>query len=175
MQTTEKKPEEDTFTIENARIGYQAAIEMWAHCGDEAWSRFNVMLVAHSILIAIAGSALLKDAPLVSLTFVLSAAGIVLSALWAIMMERAFAYQNYFLISARDIEESGGMAPITTISRGKNFQDIESFLEQKSRRSLGRFRKSVHKHIYAEKASYMVITVFGVIYLALSAVGVVIG
>ena len=171
----DKGIEEKGYKIENIRIGYQTAIEMWAHCGDEAWSRFNVMLVAHSILIAIAGSALLRDSPLIYLTFILSAAGLFLSILWGIMMERAFAYQNYFLLSARDIEENGSMAPIETISKGKKFETIEDFLGHKGKPLSGGFRKWIHKNVPAEKASYLVITIFGLIYLALIVVGIVIG
>ena len=170
-----KEMEEKNYTAENNRIGYQAAIDMWAHCGDEAWSRFNVMLVAHSILIAIAGSALLKDKPLILLTFILSVAGMFLSFLWAIMMERAFAYQNYFLYSARDFEENESVDPVKTIFKGKSFENIEEYLGQRSRTSAGRIRKWIHKNIYAEKASYLVISIFGLIYLALMVVGCVIG
>ncbi|MBA3011051.1 MAG: hypothetical protein KJ658_08020 [Proteobacteria bacterium] len=165
MSDNKEKKTEDN--IENIRIGYQSAIDMWAHCGDEAWSRFNVMLVAHGILIAIAGSALLKNPPFIILTLILTIAGLFLSFLWVIMMERAFAYQSYFLFVARDFEENGTMAPVETILEGRKFDDIETFLSSKGRPMPGKLLKWIHKKISAENASYLVILIFTLIYLAL--------
>jgi len=38
---------------ENAKVGYQVAIELWIYEGELVWSKFNVMLVANSIVLAL--------------------------------------------------------------------------------------------------------------------------
>ena len=156
----------------NIRIGYQMAIEMWAHCGDEVWSRFNSMLVAHSIIVYAGISALLENPPFKNLIYILSVAGIVICFLWAIMMERAFAYQDYYLFTARDWEESasGELAPIKTISVGRDFRHVGKNSDIKE----GCF-DCISKwflHINAKRASIYVIVVFEVLYIFLFIFGI---
>jgi len=35
----------------DARVGYESAINLWVYQGEQIWARFNVMLVANSIMI----------------------------------------------------------------------------------------------------------------------------
>lgn len=165
MFEKEKEELNGTTETENARMGYQMAIGMWAHCGDEVWSRFNVMLVAHSVIVAVIGSAILNKNPSMTLAIVLSITGLLFCILWAIMMERAFAYQNYFLFSARELEESGAVTPVKTISRGKDFGRIDEILGLKKGTLLSDIRQWLHRNINAQKASYLVIGIFGIIYI----------
>ena len=46
---------DDKNTLENARVGYTKAVDLWIYMGGEVWSRFNVMLVANSIVLAAVG------------------------------------------------------------------------------------------------------------------------
>ena len=50
-------PENQSLT-ENARAGYQAAIDLWTFSSAQGWERFNIMLTANSILIAAIGLSL---------------------------------------------------------------------------------------------------------------------
>lgn len=167
MAEQEEKNQKMTNSVDNVRVGYQSAVEMWAHCGDEVWARFNVMLIAHSIIVAIGGSALLRTPRLTLLTIVVSIAGFLLCILWAIMMERAFAYQNYYLFKARELEEKGYIEPINAISQGKDFEKIEEVTGLTEGVLLSCIRKWLHKNVSAQKASYIVIGIFGTIYIIL--------
>jgi hypothetical protein len=165
MDKKKKVGIKETDKSENIRMGYQTAIEMWAHCGNEVWSRFNVMVVSHSIIIAVTGAAFLKKNPSMVLAFVLASAGLILCILWVIMMERAFAYQNYYLFSARKFEESEAVAPVKIISKGKDFSTIDELLGINKGCLLSPIRRWLHRTINAQKASYLVISMFGIIYI----------
>jgi len=84
---------------EDARVGYQVAVSLWTYEGEQNWARFNVMLVANSIIIAVLGlaatSQLSNQGSLGPLSVVLSVVGLLLSAAWFLITVRGFDYQKY--------------------------------------------------------------------------------
>ena len=117
--------DEDT---ENLRIGYQTAVQLWASQSEQLWSGFNAMVVANSIILGAIGLLLTnKEAPL-ALKISLPAVGIVLSIAWLAIVKRHFHYQDYYINSARELEERDDLQPIKTVSRGARFARHEELL-----------------------------------------------
>ncbi len=108
-----------------ALIGYQAAIDLWTYQGEQWWARFNIMLLANSIVVAAVTLVLTspgKDLPWVVLTRVLSLAlpvgGLVLGLLWLMLIKREIVYADYYLWSARELEHKHLRDAVVTVSRG---------------------------------------------------------
>lgn len=111
----------DATQTEDARTGYQAAVDLWTYEGEQNWARFNVMLVANSIIIAVLGLTLTSQERLASMSIVLSIVGLILCAAWFVITKRGFDYQNYYVMSARELEERFLSNVIETASRGGTF------------------------------------------------------
>jgi hypothetical protein len=111
----------DATKIENARIGYQVAVGLWIYEGDENWARFNVMLVANSIILGVIGLVVTSAQPKLSISFLMSIVGLILCVSWSLITKRGFDYQNYYVKSARELEERFLAQVLKTVSRGSVF------------------------------------------------------
>lgn len=109
--------------IEGARVGYRAAIDLWIQQADHIWDVFNVMLVANGIIIGAIALNITRDHPRTEFTVLLSVFGVVLSLAWLIRMARAYDYLEYYIHSARELEENYLSDPVRTVSRGSDFGD----------------------------------------------------
>jgi hypothetical protein len=150
--------------IETAHVGYQVAVSLWSHAGNEVWTRFNMMLVANSIIIAVIGIALSAQRNLNLLTASMSATGIALCIAWYLITKRGFAYQVYYLFSAREIEEQYLSNTIHTMSRGGPFgygKPINLTIDNKPM-TFQMDRTS--RLLSAQKGAYLTVLVFVVIY-----------
>lgn len=106
--------------LENARTGYQAAVNLWTVEGQTFWAKFNAMLVANSILLASIGfSASRQNVPPRFITMLLPIIGIVLSIVWLCMTARSYAFDKYWIYSARELEQR--LHPVKTALRGRTF------------------------------------------------------
>lgn len=123
-----KKPKENTNTEEsitnkpsedNARIGYQVAVDLWAYEGASVWSRFNSMVLANSIFFAGIILLVLDNGSYDYLIKLLTIAGILLCILWFLLNERGFSYHNYYALSARELEND--LPGVKTVKDGKKF------------------------------------------------------
>ena len=103
---------------QSALVGYQTAITLWTYEGSQNWARFNVMLVANSIVMAVLGLTLTSGQSLLVATLILSVVGMVVCAAWFLMTKRGFDTQKYYTRAAREIEETYLAGTITTVSRG---------------------------------------------------------
>jgi hypothetical protein len=108
----------DAARRENALIGYQMAISIFTYQGEQAWTRFNVMLFANSIVIAVIGLAITGPQQLVIFAKLLSIVGLLLCGIWFALMEREAKYSDYYILSARELEEKYLSDPVETLSRG---------------------------------------------------------
>jgi len=109
--------------LENARVGYQAALDLWNTQAQPASSRFNVMVVANSIILGTIGLAIAysRSFPLF-FTQGLSLVGIVLWLVWLHAHWRASQYNNYLALSARELENYLSDS-VVTVSRGASFSE----------------------------------------------------
>lgn len=103
---------------ENALIGYQMAISIFIYQGEQAWTRFNIMLFANSIVIAVIGLAITSNPQQVVFARLLSIVGLLLCGIWFVLMQREAKYSDYYILSARELEEKYLSDPVKTVSRG---------------------------------------------------------
>ncbi|MBI3241633.1 MAG: hypothetical protein HYZ49_05000 [Chloroflexi bacterium] len=102
---------------DDIRTAYQSAIDMASHEGDGVWARFNVILVANSILL-LALTTATRQLP-ENWDAILSLAGIVLCIMWLLLMKRGFTYETYYVITARVLEQKLANGSVRTLSNGK--------------------------------------------------------
>ena len=113
-------------TLENARVGYQVAADLQTSEQETLWSKFNTLVLANSIILASIGlcmTASRTSRDLILFSIMLSFVGMVLCFLWFSIMKRGFEYHNYWLFSARELEEQYLSHPVQTFSRGEKFAD----------------------------------------------------
>ncbi len=118
------KGSQDEELLENARIAYRVAVQLWTYEGTAAWNRFNVMLVANSILVGVAASALVSNARTEWLLW-FPIAGIALCAPWWAILRRGMGYQFHYTYSARCLEELLH-EPMRTVRDGRKLSEGES-------------------------------------------------
>lgn len=109
--------------LENARVGYQATLNMWTAKTRMIWSRFNMMIVANSIILgAISLTIGSSHPPSTSFTQALCLLGLAVSLAWLPTHRRACQHSNYLLCTARELENYLA-DPVVTISRGAAFSE----------------------------------------------------
>ena len=157
----------DEQQIENARVGYQVATSLWSSRAGEFWSQFNAMLTANSIVLAAATVAVISQQPLLLLSLGVPFAGLALCASWLVLHTRAVGYNEYWVNSARELEEQFLNNPVRTLSRGGFFADgqtVNLLIDGKPKPLrmpwIGRMFRVRH-------AVRLVIAVFTVMYLAI--------
>ncbi len=111
----------DQDTLEEIKVGYQKAIDLWTYEGQLIWARFNAMLVANTIIVTILGFFANKKTTPHSITIVLSTSGVLLCLTWYVMMKRGFSYYKYWIFSARELEQQ--LSALKTVSRGGAFAE----------------------------------------------------
>lgn len=111
--------------MEQSLAGYQTAIRLWTHEAAQNWSRFNMLLVVNSILIAVLGLTLTESSLMVA-TLVIGVVGMVVGAVWFLLTRRSFAWQAFYRKSAQEIEENQLGGAVTLLARGEEFDDGEA-------------------------------------------------
>ena len=127
-----KKPKDNTNTEEsinnkpsgdNAGIGYQVAVDLWAYEGASVWSRFNAMVLANSIFFAGIILLVMDNGSYDNFIKLMTIAGILLCILWFLLNERGFSYHNYYISSARELEKD--LPGVKIVKDGQKFSDGE--------------------------------------------------
>lgn len=109
--------------MENVRVGYQTAVQLWAHEGNVNWASFNVMIIANSVFVATLGLILTNEDSSIMTGIVLSILGLTVCGAWYLISKRGFDLQEYFVMSARELEEKFLAPEVQTSSRGGTFTD----------------------------------------------------
>jgi hypothetical protein len=161
---TEPKPQDE---IESARIGYEVATNLWIYEGETFWSKFNSLLVANSIILGSIVLLMTVTDRLRILNLGMPIIGIILCFVWSIITRRGLEYYRYWIFSAREIEERFLKGSVQTVSRGGDFADgkeVEIKIGDKNKP----FKMSRYGRLLkVERTSYLIITLFAVLYLAL--------
>lgn len=96
----------DSVQKEDARIGYQVAVNLWIYQGQLNWHRFDIMLVANSIIIAGIVVSFSSQSGVPSLfANLLPIVGLFLCSVWAHITARGFVYHKYWSSQARILEQ----------------------------------------------------------------------
>jgi hypothetical protein len=91
-----KEKTSDSAELENARVGYQAALDHVAFYGEKIWAIFNAMIVANSIVVA--GVVVILSQPTLKiLKMLLPVIGLLLCASWFLLVKRAHEFSAYYL------------------------------------------------------------------------------
>ena len=153
--------------LKNARVGYQVAANICFQSGALVWSQFNVLLVANSIIIVAIGMAMTSSTPDKYPIFLIlmPGLGICLCIFWLLIMIRGTKQYDYYMYSARELEEKYLSNPIKTLSRGGDFLQGENIkIEIKQRSDLESYKLNVLGKLPMRYASIVVIVIFGIIY-----------
>jgi hypothetical protein len=159
-----RPPEE---RLENARVGYQAALNLWNTQVRFAWSRLNAMTVANGVILATIGLASVFSRLFPPFfTEALSLVGIVLCLFWLHSHSHSSQYSRYLLLSACELE-SHLRDPVSTVSRGALFSEGNEVTlmidNEKKKLRLGWLPRLAG----TDSFSYLVIVTFLVLYIFL--------
>jgi hypothetical protein len=148
---------------ENARTGYQVAVNLWVYEGTTIWAKFTAMVYANTILLATLGLLITSNraSELALFRIALAGLGLSLCASWIFLTVRSFATYKYWIFSARELENY--LSPVQTVSRGGSFADGKrvTFTTTPAKElqlgTLARWR--------IEGLSYFIIVVFALVYV----------
>jgi hypothetical protein len=155
--------------LENARVGYQAALSIWVARTRMIWSRFNMMTVANSIILGAISLTIGSNHPLSTFfTRALCLVGLVVSLMWLPAHQRACQHNSYLHSSARELE-SYLADPVVTISRGTTFSEGNevTLTIEGERRNLRLSWLTRIQLAKTESFSDLVIAMFAILYGAL--------
>jgi hypothetical protein len=95
----------DPVVLENARVGYEVAVQLWTYQGSLIWNRFNIMLTANSVIVSVIGVLLSSESRLTGFAVLLPIVGLVMCLVWTLLAARGFVYHGYWASRARELEE----------------------------------------------------------------------
>lgn len=156
---------------EDARVGYQAALELARSEAGLNWARFNAMVLANSIVIAMISLVLTSEKHIAHLVLILCATGLGLCGVWFLLMARGFGFERYYILSARELEEQHLKDQIKTVSRGGDFADKGSATLKISGKDFP-CCMGAGGGLRARTSSYVTIVIFALLYLALAFINV---
>jgi hypothetical protein len=157
--------------LENARVGYQAAIDLWINQGSQGWARFNVMLVVNTIIIASIGFAGASQQQQPLLKFLLPIAGFLICAVWFILIRRESAYSDYWVMCARELEEKHLSDPVEIISRGGRFAEGDIVNIEITGQSTEWQMNPLARALRARAAADWMVVILAILYIAIIAQG----
>ena len=115
--------EEENKQDQDARVGYQVAMNIDLHEEQQIFSRSNAMLVANGLLVASLGLSLDKPIKLcirdysIPLSLITSIAGLLLCFIWCCLIARTSIKATYWIAQARELERK--LSPtVRTLDKG---------------------------------------------------------
>jgi len=159
---------------EDARVGYQVAVDLAIKEENLFWAQFNAILIANSIFITAISFIICKNCAdlkdqMPELLEFMAIIGMVLCILWFLLTKRRLSYHKYYLFSAREIEHE--LQLIRTILRGRDFSEgnpVGFRIDNKNEKAKYElFQLPLFGRLRIEYWSYLVIAIFFLIYLYL--------
>jgi hypothetical protein len=105
MANTDSDKNKDDARRQYACTAYQVAANLYMQENAVTWSRFSIMVVASSIIVAATGDAASPDNQLYLLAMFLPIAGLILCGIWWYMTKRGFDYHDSWRKDAQKLEE----------------------------------------------------------------------
>ncbi len=153
--------------IENVRIGYQVATNLWSSRAAELWSQFSALVTANSIVLAATTLAINSPNPPQILSIGMPIVGLILCTLWFFIHSRGAGYTYYWALCARELEEKHLSESLNMISRGGSLSRGKE-IDFEFKNSTIPFRmRLMGRMIRVESLAYLVIAVFSAMYLGL--------
>ena len=107
------------------RLAYQASIQLSSSNAEVIWGIFNAMLLANTIVVGAATLTLSAERITPIVPAILAILGLVTSAFWFFLVKRARSYTDYFILAAREMEETYFAPRISLLARGGQFAQGE--------------------------------------------------
>ncbi len=123
MNTKIENNEIENNETENIRTMFQAAIDLSISNAQGVWEIHNVMLLANTILIGTSTLLLNNNTTPKIISLLISVVGLVIVFLWFVQARRARKYADYYILSAREIEEKYFESHLNMLERGGRFSD----------------------------------------------------
>jgi len=108
----------DSEAIKNIRVGYQVAVNLWTYQGTLNWNRYNIMLIANSVIISAISIIISSSGSSAAYAKWLLCAGLIFCVLWIFITGRGFAYRDHWSSNARELE-TYFQNLVTTVSGAK--------------------------------------------------------
>jgi hypothetical protein len=157
----------DEQEVEDARVGYQVATSLRTSRADELWSQFNGIMTANAIILAATFVSSNDPESDRILRIGMPIVGLILTAFWLVLHARGTSYSQYYLLSARELEEKYLGDTVRTLSRGGKLakgEEVELYIGGQAMK----IRMSLPARLFrVRNSAYLVILAFAGIYLAL--------
>lgn len=144
---------------------YESAVQLSISNAQGVWEIHNSMLLVNSILIGLV--MLIIDRPVYGhvLGIIFPCLGVIINFVWLCLVIRARRYADYFVLSAREIENRSFAEPSQLLTRGARFASGESvsFSFGDSTRSIKMGRLAKLGRVIT--SSLILVCSFGVIYI----------
>ena len=83
--------------------GLHTALKLYDHSGQVTWSRYNIMLLANSLIVTSISMLIASANSGRVLILAMSLIGCVFCFVWSVISKRGFDYHNYYLFAARNL------------------------------------------------------------------------
>ena len=150
---------------DDTKIAHQTVCTMYTHEAQLVWHRYNVLLVANSILLAIIGIISSKNSLSLIFSISLPVVGFVLCIIWHSMTKKGFAATVHWAWEAERIESSLPeiMRAFSNRRNRINGASVTYTVGNKTRLVRNSW---LSRHIFSiHRLSYAIIWLFGIIYL----------
>lgn len=134
--------------LENARVKYQVALDLFKSEGQIQWTRYSAMLLVNTVFIGLIGFAKdIKFHGFFQQLIQLPLLGLILCYLWFRMTHSGFTWMKFWISEARELEKQlKDKDQINPITKGNEFRLFKNEI------------------INTERASYTVILIIFLIY-----------
>lgn len=107
---------------QDKRTGYAGAISLWRYQGRQPWETSRVMVLANSVLLSVLfiGLSNLNSLPGAWILPFFPGAGLIICLVWLPLVSRGYDLHKYFVLKARELEQSLDW-PVDTVERGGEF------------------------------------------------------
>ena len=106
---------------EKNKIGYNAAIQMASSNGNMIWAAFGALIGANAVFVTLIGVVMKLYEDIDLLPILMSLLGIILCVIWFFTISRQFAYTEYWLIYARNLEKKTLAPQVDLLEKGKSY------------------------------------------------------
>jgi len=163
----------DTTTLEIAKLGYEAAIQLWMGETQNRMSEYNAMLVANSLILAAVGFSYQITNFYPPVKYFLPIVGLAICLVWYMSGKRAVEQAIFHIYFARELEGKYFSGVFKHLHNGHLFgrgQPIEFILEGKPRiRRMKFWGRLVKRQVFFN----FIILIFAIMYIAVLVIEII--
>ncbi len=161
----ENKDKARTEIEKHAHIAYRVAVDQLINEGNLFWSRFNVLIVANSVIVAAIGFTFKANQPLILLAVTLPIMGLVLCFLWFLMTKSGFNVCYNYSLQCREFEENHLAESARPITKAIRYSCGETITYSIPNAPILTKIDKLTRVLDIRRVSYLIIVVFAIVYL----------